>query len=289
MDLAANWSLATCPSCLVGSNPSQPRLVYGANHECGRYSRNPALQPVLCTRKLYECGGDDGALIYLPPYTSDDLSKLYAVYVGQRHLTLTHIRPVAQAALIKQHVLDQWHHRRAVHVVEIGCAGAYMLAILSRSMRAGRITCFEADAKMANSSERMLDEISRHSGGNISTRLIRSFFNASLLLEENDLADVFASSHVVEHISDPCPWLADVHRILRSGGFVMTEVPDQYQQALADQKRIRGQFHATYFNARSFDHMMTNAGFVLAFNESCSWSSLRFMHRKMMRPATLTA
>ena len=276
--------MSACPTCLAESN-QQGRLVYDAHHECAHFSRNPELQPILCSRKLFECGGDGGTLLYLPPFSSAELSKLYKVYTGQRTLRLTHPRPIAQAALIKEHVLDHWHHRWPVHVVEIGCAGAFMLAILARSMRSGRLTCFEADQKMASASATMLDNIAQQSGGNISTRLIRSFFDPSLLIGEHDLADVFASSHVVEHIPDPCPWLSGVHRLLRPGGHVMTEIPDQHQFALVDQKKlIVGQFHATYFDAGSFDRMMTRMGFETLFNStfyhSPGWAA-RFMHKRV--------
>lgn len=40
--------------------------------------------------------------------------------------------------------------------------------------------------------------------------------------------DVFTSSHVLEHVSDPCEWLAEVWRLLRPGGIVFTELPIQY-------------------------------------------------------------
>ena len=74
---------------------------------------------------------------------------------------------------------------------------------------------------------------------------------------------MLASSHTVEHIPDPCGWVADVRRALKPGGHVFTELPLQHGQASLGPTHIRGQFHATFFSNASFTAMMSRAGFEL--------------------------
>ena len=86
-------------------------------------------------------------------------------------------------------------------------------------------------------------------------------------------------AQVIEHVPDPCKLLEDFHRVLRPGGYVMTEFPNQRHHPL--QKLVRGQFHTTFFDAASFDRMMTRAGFTRVALES-NWPpglSSRQLHR----------
>ena len=185
-----------CPWCLrdAANSSARDRVLIEHHLECARFSGSQAISGILCSRTLYECNAS-AVLIYLPPFNSSELSVLYSVYTGQRALSLQHPRPMGQAELIATHAAILLNQREPLHVVELGCAGGFMLGLLARRLNRGKITCFEADSKMAPQSEAMMHNISEASGGRVSARVVRSFFSASELPADHHV-DLITSSHV---------------------------------------------------------------------------------------------
>merc|ERR1719387_1815845 len=96
--------------------------------------------------------------------------------------------------------------------------------------------------------------------------IVPSPVNFSVL--EDASIDLFMSSHCLEHLPDPCPFMDGLWRVLRPGGLVFTEVPIQIKKAIDNfgRKRevpdlLRGAFHLIFFKESTFDRMMRNAGF----------------------------
>ena len=69
----------------------------------------------------------------------------------------------------------------------------------------------------------------------------------------------FTSSHVLEHIPDPCVWAAAVYSVLKPGGVVFTEVPNQLKPAYQNMRS--GVFHLTYWSRDAFRRFMIAQGF----------------------------
>merc|ERR1712063_160563 len=109
-------------------------------------------------------------------------------------------------------------------IVEMGCASGWLLSSLGKlAGRGGRLVCFEADAVHQRAAiEQTMKSAERKTPG------LRTEVHATLMdwgaLPEGGV-DVFLSSHVLEHFTDPCPFLGGLWRILRPGGLVFTEVP----------------------------------------------------------------
>ena len=121
-------------------------------------------------------------------------------------------------------------------------------------VRVGGLHCFETDAHFHRIIQERFAQASK--GGSLFTTVLhRSLFNSSSLPTAS--VDLFVSSHVVEHLADPCAWISALQRILKPGGLVFTELPNQ-RNTLAG-----GQFHHLYMNASSFTRMMERGGFKL--------------------------
>eukprot|EP00971_Amphidinium_carterae_P181859 3608763-Amphidinium_carterae.1 len=67
--------------------------------------------------------------------------------------------------------------------------------------------------------------------------------------------DVFTSSHVLEHITDPCVWLAGLTKAMKAGGIVFTEVPRETRMVRSHKKPGIG--HVLFFDGKTFHRMMT--------------------------------
>eukprot|EP00971_Amphidinium_carterae_P136553 2705564-Amphidinium_carterae.1 len=89
--------------------------------------------------------------------------------------------------------------------------------------------------------------------GNGQVRGLKSVLHKSILDFSNTTSnsiDVFASSHVVEHIANPCHFTAGLYRALKPGGIAFTEVPNQYQDPVMGMSR--GNLHLLYFGLQAF-------------------------------------
>ena len=220
--------------------------------------------PSFCTRKVYKLP-TTGLKITLPIFTDAELGSLYATaYSGQFNLSgPTAQRPTQQARMVES-ALDMLGYSGAtgLHIMEMGCAAGYLLYNLRRrasgqnGRQGGTLSCFEGDPDYWKPLTQTLQRAKGNTPG-LNTKFEPKLFGGSGLV--NSSVDVFLSSHALEHVANPCSWLADVHRVLKPGGIVFTEVPDQYMDP--DRRRLRGQFHLLFFNAHAHEAIMTEAGF----------------------------
>eukprot|EP00927_Polykrikos_kofoidii_P062524 TRINITY_DN57335_c0_g1_i1.p1 TRINITY_DN57335_c0_g1~~TRINITY_DN57335_c0_g1_i1.p1 ORF type:complete len:363 (+),score=55.13 TRINITY_DN57335_c0_g1_i1:63-1091(+) len=215
-----------------------------------------------------------GLVMTLPVMRDDQLMILYQGVRSSTNLNANSARPREQAEIILEHARFDGEASRTI--VEMGCAGAYLLYKLRNLAGAGGVLrCFEVDTKLQPEAQKTLHQAKEAVRG-LKTELIPTLVDFDQLAPES--VDVFQSSHVVEHLPDPCPFLRGLMRALKPGGFVFTEVPDQED----DPKRgiTRGVFHLLYFNTKSFVNMMKNAGFEEVFIQYTKEETVRTVFRK---------
>ena len=79
--------------------------------------------------------------------------------------------------------------------------------------------------------------------------------------------DGVASLHVFEHIPDPAPAFAEVHRMLRPGGVALIVVPDTEGRGHArkgsDWFAYKDPTHCTFLSSAQWSELARNAGFVV--------------------------
>lgn len=242
-------SCVKAPSCL---EPAEQCLSYAA---IVRPSREECWQGThaFCGRKIYKLP-TTGLKITLPMMTAGEVSDLYRnSYSGQAHLgSPQDWRPVQQAQFIYGAGLSG---RTGLNVVEMGCAAGYTLYnVRGLSRGGGSLTCFEADPDYKWP---VTATFAGAAAEGVRFELKAQLFDGSGL--EANSVDLFMSSHTVEHFADPCLWTAALHRVLKPGGLVFTEVPQEYFDP--EHRQTRGQFHFLYFSQQVFAAMMTQAGF----------------------------
>jgi SAM-dependent methyltransferase len=83
--------------------------------------------------------------------------------------------------------------------------------------------------------------------------------------------DVVFSSHVIEHIADPCDLLREMSRILRPGGAIVTVVPTQLA---SPSFRLFGKLtgespprHVSFFTKPTFNRMLIYNDFKIIYSE----------------------
>jgi len=214
-------------------------------------------QPDLCGKAIYKLG-TTGVKISLPQLNLSALESLYSrAYNGQHSLPggPAHERPTQQAHMILNQEL--LHNKTGLTIVETGCAAGYTLYnVRELASNGGKIICFEPDADFTEELTATFQSASKATIG-LSTEHRQQFFNSDQLAPAS--VDLFMSSHAVEHLVEPCPWLAALMKVLKPGGLVFTEVPLEYDDP--DQNITRGLFHMMYFNVQSWRSMMLQAGF----------------------------
>jgi len=168
-----------------------------------------------------------------------------------------------------------------LNIMEMGCAAGYLLYNLRwRAGHGGSLVCFEGDPDLQGPLEKTL-RLAKAKTTGLRTKVMPQLFDAAGLGDAS--VDVFLSSHTVEHLASPCQWLADVHRILKPGGIVFTEVPEQYMDPDHGLLRPGTQFHLLYFNQQSFEAMMIQSGFEKVQFEIVVGPAMRSIFRKPLR------
>ena len=84
----------------------------------------------------------------------------------------------------------------------------------------------------------------------------------------DDHYDVVFSSHVLEHIADPLDLLAEMRRVLRPGGAIVTVIPTQFAApSYRFCKKLFGDSpprHVSYYSRSNFSRLLEKAGFEVA-------------------------
>ena len=321
--LLGNGTCLRCPRCLDPPQRclSYRDLVFPILPECFmRGGSSPTVARILCARAMWRCPGT-GVLVSLPRITDTEMSALYSShYGGQANLAgPNNSRSLGQAADIRRALGHRSGGGSGLHLVEIGCASGYVLYNL-RDLAAdgGSLTCFEPDPHYHERLGRTFAAVHATTRG-VRTRLVRSLFTPGALPPGS--VDAFTSSHVLEHLADPCDWLAETYRVLRPGGVLFTELPTQYYKphavappaesgsaaardvaartrawlGISPGTRYPGMFHVTLYgspggnattarNARvdsPFEAMLRHGGFEPIAGEP--YASRRYIWRKPMR------
>ena len=232
-----------CPSCL---DPSQsclgpPHTVFQVLPECIAtallHNVTAAIRPEenpLCRRSMFNCP-TTGVLVSLPLLTNEELGPLYDKHYTGQAANPKKGRWEQQAKLISQFT----HGRRNLTVVEMGCGHGYMLSHLATRAQFQSIICFEPDGKMMPD----LTQAFRRMPKDVRATVVPALFtdlDAGVDVAPDSSVDVFASSHVLEHVADPCEWLGRVRRILRPGGIVFTEIPTMWYNFSSSQPSAAG-------------------------------------------------
>ena len=213
--------MATRPALHGRDLNTSARNIYQSHahgRELNTFSAGTAIGNILCKRKLYECP-TSGVFIYLPLFDAEELEVMYRAYNGQAPLTMTHFRPNEQAAMITFAMrLSSWVG--PLHVVEAGCANGAFLAVLGAShlLKATPVTsitlsCYEADPKIAPAAQQLLGQLESNSSGRLQARVVRSLFTGADLQPAS--VDLVSSSHVLEHVTDPCTYVQTLRKVLR--------------------------------------------------------------------------
>merc|ERR1712194_822219 len=178
-----------------------------------------------CDRSIYELPGS-GLKITLPTFTKAELKNMYATsYSGQAALNVTSFA---------------------------------LYNVRKLATQGGHIECFEVDQDYHRIVKQTFAGTEREG---IKFTLRPQLFDGDAL--EPNSVDLFMSSHVAEHLTDPCAWMAGLMRVLKPGGYVFSEVPDQYMDP--DKEMRRGQFHLLFFSKDSFAKLMTDFGFEIGY------------------------
>jgi len=186
--------------------------------------------------------------------TPAELTSLYSrAYNAQADLGKSNWRPMQQAQMVLGQASLQ--HKTGLTVVEMGCAAGYLLYnVRQLASNGGKLICFEPDADYTQALASTLNS-AKSSASGLSTEHKHQFFPSP---DGDGLArasvDIFMSSHTVEHLADPCPWLSALHRVLKPGGLVFTEVPMEYNDQSVS-------WHMMWFHEQSWASMMIQAGF----------------------------
>jgi len=227
--------------------PASRVSPHGQRPECSKYRE-------FCGKAVYDLPSTRVKMT-LPVMTEVELSELYTgPYNGEWYRG----EPAEQAKVVLDAHANADSSDTGLTVVEMGCGSGLALYNLRHlAAKGGKLICFEPDASNHASLKETLTQAKENVKG-LEFQLIPSFFSSGALLAKS--VDIFTSSHTLQRFADPCPWLAEVSRVLKPGGLVFTEVPDQDVDPGLGVSR-GGQFHLLYFNTTTLDQMMTNAGF----------------------------
>ena len=273
-------SIASCvtePRCLARDpgSPSPPLChahAVGERIECevARKSKELFIRfGAFCNRSVYRTSG--GALATLPPLSVTQLEYMYA-HVFERHLSRGDLANVAAHPKVVDAVRTQreWllghmgddDGRTPLNVVEMGCLHGSLLASFHSLSAPRYLRCFEPSSRFHPQLSlrfQLLNNASAAVGGRAAAghaEFTGGLFNGSALAPGS--VDLFLSSHVLEHLADPCEWLEGVWRALRPGGYIFTEIPHDY---VAAEEGRPPYFHLLFFDEGSFARMMQSQGF----------------------------
>ena len=204
---------------------------------------------ILCSASIYECL-DSKLMFTYPIPTKAQLKILYKnFYSGQANLKNGHIRVVTQSKFIREHANMDMHNKK---IVELGCAGGHLLDQFRG--HGNELICFEGDPDLHARFKKNFFNYER-------ATLVPNLFNGKVLNASS--VDLIMSSHVVEHISEPCVFLKEVYAALKPGGLMFHEIPQQRRKDGQHplEKNQHGVFHMTFWTYESVDYIFQFCGF----------------------------
>jgi len=244
------------PSCLEPSGQCVSTVIKKKPAICSRIKE-------FCTRKIYELPTTKLRMA-LPTFTDALMHRFYTkdYHHGQNSGYKAKVtRPSAQAQGVRLALQQLGMPTHGHKIVEAGCSFGFLLRYLADlAGGGGELVCYEPDTMFSGWPKgkvwRTLQKAARNVSG-------MTYSVKSSLVNFNEIIpgsiDIFLSSHVVEHLTDPCPFMAGLYKAMKPGGLVMTEVPWQYDDPATG--RTRGYLHLLFFDLPSFDAMMKAGGF----------------------------
>lgn len=182
----------------------------------------------------------------------------------------------AHLALIQKHSTLPDHPR----VLDVGCALGFMLA---------EARALGWDAVGLETSEFAARYASEHTGCPVH---VGNLQNANF---PSNSFDVVTLMDIIEHVPDPCALLREVFRVLRPGGTIFLVTPNfgsffvwLYRESAYG---IGPEEHVTYFNSRSMETALANAGFrtQLVGSKDFYANNLSRLTSRGREPATIKA
>lgn len=150
--------------------------------------------------------------------------------------------------------------RRAPRFLDVGCATGSLIGMLRGSGWDARGVEVDAESARAGAS--------RHGAPIFAGTLEEACFSSGSF-------DVVFSSHTIEHLNDPRPWIREIGRILRPGGFFICITPN----TASFQCRLFGASwrsaiwdHLYLFSRKTLSSLAESEGFSLRALES--WGGL---------------
>ncbi|MEM7417877.1 MAG: class I SAM-dependent methyltransferase [Gemmatimonadota bacterium] len=166
-------------------------------------------------------------------------------------------------------------HRSPGTLLDVGCGVG---VFLKRAAEAGW------DVAGTEGSPLLADFASQYTG--------RRVYSCTDLREaeiEPGTLDVITFLHVLEHVSDPVDTLRTAVSLLRPGGLVVGQVPNQYLDAWARLPVVRGHVsrmsektktnlhHLAFFTPSTFKHLFEEAGLIVEYESTYALSNRRHM------------
>ena len=230
-----------CPC--TGTVIKEPRKAFVRKHSDCRNNN------ILCSAAIYEC--PDSKLMFTHPIPNKiQLAELYKhSYSNQAYLENGHMRVLTQSDFIRKYSGVTFKNKK---IVELGCAGGHLLNEFRGN--GNELICFEGDPDMH---ARFQDNYKDYD----LAKLMPTLFDGNALPASS--VDLLMSSHVVEHISEPCVFLRQAMAALKPGGLMFHEIPQQRRHdglhPLA--KKQYGEYHMTFWTKESVDYIFRLCGF----------------------------
>ena len=223
----------------------------------------PHIDPI--KKSIYACGGGphgtSSALFWitLPAPTPSELTEYYLhIYKGGSGVkTFDNVRIVGRFKFIESGVpIKKWldnmwkGQKKELVAVEIGCSRGFLLGSFSPYFALnGRLVCFEPTPALRRKS--YLRNL------NTSYEIVPPIFDISYFQPSS--VDLFLSSHVIQHMSNPCEFVSQLFKIMKPGGIVFSEVPIHSE---LDVKRTpKGELNLFFQTPESMMLLFSRSGF----------------------------
>lgn len=194
----------------------------------------------------------------------------YTIYyqgAGAEQAVFVDGKPMARSDVIARFLADRFKLPATGRMLDVGCGNGAFLRACSRALPGWRLCGAEFDNKHEAAIAAIPNTEKLYTG---SIKDIPGTF------------DLISTIHVLEHIADPRPFLADIRAKLNPGGLLLVEVPDclrnPYMILIAD--------HCSHFSASVLAQSVANNGFEVLFGEAnCVPKEITLVARKSSQSA----
>lgn len=129
------------------------------------------------------------------------------------------------------------------HVLDVGCHAASLLSLFRE--RGWQITGMDPNPR------------NKYGEAWYGIKIIQRLFSPGLF--DTETFDVILHSHVLEHVRDPKSYLSEFYRVLKPGGSVFIEVPNELLFEQTPSKKVRP--HLYFFTPKTLSQLGESVGF----------------------------